>query len=144
MLFLPSRTKELPVALAGEQLWALSQTWPWLKVEHLLQLLVSFQNLLGFSHPLSPGRFCPPELQEMQVENCSPELSPGLTGCGKGSMGSSVELLPSLAGMFTGTCSYQPRSAFTAAGQKERTEGERQPYLKVKDNFINCGSQHQC
>lgn len=52
--------KSCPVALAGEQLWALSQAWPWLEIEHLLQMLVSFQNLLGFACPPSSGRFCQP------------------------------------------------------------------------------------
>lgn len=127
--------KSCPVALAGEQLWALSQAWPWLEMEHLLP------ESPGVCLPSITWQNLPTRLQEMQVENCSPELSPGLTGSGKASMDSSAELLPSFAGMFTGTSSYQPKFAFMIVGQKERrTEGERQLYLQIKDKFKNCDS----
>lgn len=89
----------------------------------------------GVCSPSITWENLPTRLQEMQVENCSPELS---SGSGKGSMDSTGELLPSLAGMFAGSSSYQPKSAFMVAGQKERrTEGERQLYLQLKDKFKN-------
>lgn len=82
----------------------------------------------GVCSPSITWQIFPTRQQEMQVENCSPELSPGFTGSGKGSMDSSGETLVSLAGMFTGTCSYQPKSAFMVAGQKERVQREKDSF----------------
>lgn len=55
----------------------------------------------GLCSPSVTWQILPTRLQEMQVENCSPELSPGLAGSGKGSMDSSGELLPSLGPALT-------------------------------------------
>lgn len=148
----PAR-KSCPVALVGEQLWALSQAWPWLEMEHLFQLLVSFQNLPGFACPPSPGRFCQPGCKKCRgrTVHLTARAEPWVNWEWEGEHGQQWgaaaipcrdvhwDLLLSAQ-----ICFYGYRSERKKEKQKEKDSFTCKWKIFDKMRLRNWGSQHEC